>query len=302
MEGERIEYGIRKGMIFYFNDIITEQVILTIEDILSEFLGMTDCAFTKKHSFRTDTFTYRNPSCYRGIRGSWNKIFHKEFDHRFDKQIDADGTVIANSNSEGLCLSDCDAQNLQRIEADIHLSNYKSWRNATSELYFLCEHSVSWQKIRDFVIYVNEKLDVQYASAGYELALNPYCHGSLRGYRQLKVMPFVNSYHTEWQNMCIVKDERMICVPNFLQVLSKEMVQFLTSDSPSEKICIVPLGNEKWMIDILTHNGEIGEPPEEALADCFHALWNFLRPIIVPYDKPLYLKPDEWEIRKKRFN
>lgn len=38
MEHDRAEYGIRKGIIFYFNDIITERVILTVEDILSEFL------------------------------------------------------------------------------------------------------------------------------------------------------------------------------------------------------------------------------------------------------------------------
>lgn len=244
MEKDGIGYGIRKGIILYFNDIITEQVILTVEDIVSEFLTMTNGTFTKKHSFRSDTFTYRNPSCYRNIRGGWKNIFHKEFDGRFNDQTDAEGTIIANSNNEGICFSDCDTQNLQHIEADIRLSNYKNWRNATSELYFLCETSVSWQQIYDFVIYMIEKLDVQYASAGYEMALNPYCcNRCLRGNRQLKNLPFVNSYSTEWEYMRNI-DERKIFIPNFLQVLSKEMFQSLNSDTLPENIHINALKME----------------------------------------------------------
>ena len=303
MEKNGIEYGIRKGIILYFNDTITEQVILTVEDILSEFLTMTNGTFTKKHSFRSDTFTYRNPSCYRNIRGGWKNIFHKEFDGRFNDQTDADGTIIANTNSEAIIFSDCDTQSLQHIEADIRLSNYKNWRNATSELYFLCETSVSWQQIYDFIIYMSGKLDVQYASAGYEMALNPYCYNRcLRGYRQLKDLPFVNSYSTEWQYMSIIKDERRIFIPNFLQVLSKEMFQSLNSGMLPENIHINALKNEKWLIDVLDHEEEIKEPAEEELAERFHILQNFFQPIIVQHEKPLYLKPDEWEIRKKRFD
>ena len=82
MEKSTAEFGIRKGIIFYFYDIITEQVILTTEDILSEFLEMTGGAFTKKHTFRTDACTRRNPSGFRSIRGGWRKIFHKAFDDR----------------------------------------------------------------------------------------------------------------------------------------------------------------------------------------------------------------------------
>lgn len=302
MEKDKIEYGIRKGIILYFNDIITEQVILIVEDILSEFLTMTNGAFTKKHSFRRDAFTYRNPSGYRNIRGGWNKIFHKEFDGRFNDQTDMDGSIIANSSSEGLCLSDCDVQHLQCIEADIRLSNFKYWRNATSELYFLCETSVSWQKIYDFIVYMSGKLDVQYASAGYEMALNPYCYNHcLRGYRQLKSLPFVNSYSTEWNYMRVI-DERKIFIPNFLQVLSKEMFWALNSHMLSENIHIVALENEKWLIDALNHEEEIKEPPEKELTNRFHILQDFFQPIIIQREKPLYLKPDEWEIRKKRFD
>ena len=303
METDRIEYGIRKGIILYFNDIITEQVILTVEDILSEFLKITNGTFTKKHSFRSDTFTYRNPSCYRNIRGGWKRIFHKEFDGRFNDQTDADGMIVANTNTEGLFLSDCDAQNLQCIEADIRLSNYKRWRNATSELYFLCETSVSWKQIYDFVTYMSEKIDIQYASAGYEMALNPYCYNHcLRGYRQLKNLPFVNSHSTEWMYMRVIKDESKIFIPNLLQVLNKEMIQALTPDMPSEKIHIVALKNKKCLIDILDHEEEIKEPSEEKLKDRFHILQDFFQPIIVQREKPLYLKPDEWELRKKRFD
>lgn len=303
MEKDRIEYGIRKGIILYFNDMVTEQIILTVEDIVSEFLTMTNGTFTKKHSFRNDAFTYRNPSCYRNIRGGWKTIFHKEFDGRFNDQTEEDGTVIANSSSEGIFFSDCDAQNLQRIEADIRLSNFKNWRTATSELYFLCETSVSWQQICDFAVDMSGRLDVQYASAGYEMALNPYCcNRCLRGYRQLKNLPFVNSYSTEWQYMRVLKDERKILIPNFLQVLSKEMFRSLDSDALPENLHIRALENEKWLIDVLDHKEELKEPPEADLANRFHILQSFFQPIIVQREKPLYLKPDEWEIRKKRFD
>ena len=77
MEKDGIEYGIRKGITLYFNDTITEQVILTVEDILSEFLTITNGTFTKKHSFRSDTFPYRAGQknlCKRGhptVKGRW---------------------------------------------------------------------------------------------------------------------------------------------------------------------------------------------------------------------------------------
>ena len=303
MEHDRAEYGIRKGIIFYFNDIITERVILTVEDILSEFSTVAGGAFTKKHSFRTDAFTYRNPSCYRNIRGGWNKIFHREFDGRFNDETDADGNIISNSNSEGLFLSDCGAQSLQRTEVDIRLSNHKNLTNVSSELYFLCEISVPWQKIYDFLVYMSGKLDVHYACAGYEMALNPYCYNRcLRGYRQLKDLPFVNSYSTEWEYMRVIKDGRKIFVPNFLQVFSKEIFQSLNLEMLSENIHVAALIHEKWLIDILNHGEEAQEPSEHELTERFRVLRAFFQPIMIQREKPLYLKPYEWEIRKKRFD
>lgn len=303
MEKSTAEFGIRKGIIFYFYDIITEQVILTTEDILSEFLEMTGGAFTKKHTFRTDACTRRNPSGFRSIRGGWRKIFHKAFDDRFDGAPGPDGAVTANSRSEGLWLSDCCAEHLQDTQADIYLSNYKLLRSASSALYFLCGTSVPWQKIYDFMAGVSGKLDIRYSSAGYELALNPYHYNHcLRGYRQLKSLPLVNSYLTEWERLRAMRDEYKILDPNLFQVLCEEMFTALGQDVPHDDIHISALKNGTWMIDILNHEETLKEPPDEILIERLHVLRGFFQPILAEREKPLYLKPNEWEVRKKRFD
>lgn len=303
MEDSSAGYGIRKGMAVYFRDVITEPAILAVESILTEFLAVTGGAFTKKHSFRADACTRRNPSGFRNIRGGWNKIFHKEFDGQFDGGTDADGNRIANTNSEGLYLSDCGPDRLQTVEADIYLSNYKHLRTASSTLYLLCGASVPWKELYDFAVYTSGKLDVQYSSAGYELAFNPYCYNRcLRGYRQLKNLPFVNSCATEWNYLRAAKEESKIFAPNFIQVFSKEMRMPFASGLPPEGIHISALPNGKWIVSLLQHENEISEPPEEELFKRFRLLQSFFQPILMPQEKPLYLKPDEWAVRKKRFD
>ena len=303
MAKEGVEYGVRKGIIFFFNDRITEEVLFTVEEILAEFLMLSGGAFTKKHSFSSDAPTSRNPSGYRKIRGGWNRIFHKEFDGRFNDRTDAAGAIIPDSSSEGLFLSDCDAQQLQRVEADIRLSNHKLLRNASSGIYFLCETSVPWQGLYDFIASMSGKLDVHYCSAGYEMALNPYCYSRcLRAYRHLKDLTFVNSYATEWEYMWVIKDEHQILTPNFLQVLSKKMFLPLNCKMLPENAHLNALGNGKWLIDILNHEAGFREPPETELAEYFQSLQAFFQPILAQREKPLYLKPDEWKVRKNRFD
>lgn len=295
MELEKIEYGIRKGVVCCFRDVITDAVLLIVEDILTEFLFMTGGTFTKKHSFRADAATRRNPSGYRSIRGGWRKIYHKEFDNRFAP----DG---ADGSSEGLDLSDCAESRLQTIGADIQLSNFKYWHKGSSWLYFVCPPSVSWQALTDFTQYINEHLDIQYASAGYEMVLNPYCYSRcLRAYRHMKDLPYVNSFATEWQYQQTIKDEGRIHTPNFLQILRADTYRAL-SQPPPPGIHAAALKGEKWLIDLLDHGDEIREPPEAELAERFRALQAYFRPILALREKPLYLKPAEWEIRKSRYS
>lgn len=293
MEKSKIQYGIRKGIILYFDDTITSQVIMTVEDIISEFLTMTGDVFTKKRYFRTDSQTSRYPSGYRNIRGGWNNIFHRAFDNQYEN--------IANESYETLCLADCSTEQLQNVQADICLSNFKRWKKASSELYFLCRTSVSWQNICDFVVSVNKRLNVLYSSIGYEMALNPFCNNDrLYGLRQLKNLHFVNNYETDWLYMRTTPDNKIL-FPNLLQILSKEMFNDLDMDVSHKDIHLSVIENEKRMIDIFNHEDELKEPSSEEMEERLRVLQKIFQPIILHREKPLYLKPDEWEIRKKRF-
>ena len=161
-------YGIRKGIILYLADWFTPEKIEAVEDILSRFLDMTGETFTKKCSGRLDAYPGTGcPSGFRNIRGGWQKIFHREFDGIFEP-------VLSETGSGVLSLSNCDSEHLQTVHCFLALSNCKHWVTASSKIYFQFSRSVPWMDVLDFLVYVNQMLEVQYASAGYEMATNPF--------------------------------------------------------------------------------------------------------------------------------
>ena len=74
--------GLRKGIVFYFNDWVDEKIISTLEEIIEQFLFLTQEQFTKKCNGGKDIYVNR-----RIIRGEWKKVFHKTFNNFDDSNI-----------------------------------------------------------------------------------------------------------------------------------------------------------------------------------------------------------------------
>ena len=47
---ETEKMSLRKGVVFYFNDWIDEKIISILEEIVEQFLSLTQAQFTKKRS------------------------------------------------------------------------------------------------------------------------------------------------------------------------------------------------------------------------------------------------------------
>ena len=45
---ETEQYGLRKGIVFYFDDLIDEEIVTFLEGVIEKFLLMTHAEFTKK--------------------------------------------------------------------------------------------------------------------------------------------------------------------------------------------------------------------------------------------------------------
>lgn len=67
---ETEKMGLRKVVVFYFNDWIDEKIISILEEIVEQFLSLTQAQFTKKRSGENDAYVNR-----RNIRGGWKKFF-----------------------------------------------------------------------------------------------------------------------------------------------------------------------------------------------------------------------------------
>ena len=155
---ETEKMGLRKGVVFYFNDWIDEKIISILEEIIEQFFSLTQAQFTKKRNGKNDAYVNR-----RNIRGGWKKIFHREFD---SKSFESANILI---------LDNCTSQSLQTIYACVKPSNYKVPPIdyfVYSYLYFQCLLDIEWSTIYQFMEYVNGKLTIHYASAGYEMAFH----------------------------------------------------------------------------------------------------------------------------------
>lgn len=283
-------YGIRKGIILYLADWFTPEKIEAVEDILSRFLDMTGETFTKKCSGRLDAYPGTGcPSGFRNIRGGWQKIFRREFDGQFQPVPSQDGSGV-------LSLSNCDSEHLQTVHCFLALSNFKHWVRASSKIYLQFSRCVPWRDVWDFLVYVNQILDVQYASAGHEIATNPF-HFHPQAIRMLRDLPLVNSYDTEWY---FRRDDHTIQCPNLIQILSEEHLSPLPPPPKDSGITVLPMFGGKQTVHVLDGTA-LEEPPEEELLARLRALDTWSRPILAQLEKPMYFKPEAWEIRCRRF-
>lgn len=285
---ETEKVGLRKGIVFYFNDWIDEKIIGALEEIIEKFLLMARAEFTQKHS-GGDYDSRRN------IRGGWRKIFHREFDAK-------DFT-----DSHLLLLDDCSPQRVQSVLADIRPSNFRSADEsyfAYSYLYLQCPLDVEWTDVYRFMEYVDDRLSVGYASAGYDTACNAR-HRAGAGsagasVRALNDLKYANSGFTEWMHIYLSSRFGVPC-PNFIQILSPCLSQKIDR-SEADGISI------KWekgglFIDILERaSGRMLEPAAEETEARLKKLYRLLRPVIVVPERSIYMKPSDWNERLKRFD
>ncbi len=103
---ETEKMGLRKGVVYYFNDWIDEKISSILEEIVEQFLSLTQAQFTKKRSGENDAYVNR-----RNIRGGWKKVFHRAFDNFDDSDI--------------LILDNCTPQQLQTIYTCMKPTNYR---------------------------------------------------------------------------------------------------------------------------------------------------------------------------------
>lgn len=138
---ETEKMGLRKGVVFYFNDWIEEKIISILEEIVEQFLFLTQMQFTKKRNGDSDAYVNR-----RNIRGGWKKVFHRAFDN-FD-------------SSNILVLDNCTPQQLQTIYTCIKLTNYRVPSINYFVYSYLCFQfplDIEWSTVYQFIEYVNSK-------------------------------------------------------------------------------------------------------------------------------------------------
>lgn len=281
---ETEQYGLRKGIVFYFDDLIDEEIVTFLEGVIEKFLLMTHAEFTKKRGGND----YPNR---RNIRGGWRKIFHREFDNK-------DFT-----SAQVLALDNCSPQHLQTIYVLILLSNYRNFDidSVCSFLYFQCPLDTEWSDIYQFMEDVNHKLNVCYASAGYEMAINVLHYPGSMGYgiRALRDLDYVNSEETEWINHRVRSKTGVPC-PNFIQILCPDWVKKIDDKVPND--IGAKLENGKLFLDILNRNsGRMCEPTFEEIESRYQKLYHLLKPILVFPERTRFMKKDDWEKRRKRF-
>lgn len=288
---ETEKYGIRKGIVFYFGDSIDSNTLLAVESIIEQFLLMTRMEFTKKRG-GNDYVNIRN------LRSDWRKVFHREFDcedfSKYDTRI--------------LTLDSCTPQRLQAIYAIISMSNDIPMRchiqgrlMKVNRIYFQLPLEIEWSAIFQFIVYVNEKLNLHYASAGYEMAWNIHHYPGSAGYaiRTLKNLKYVNSDETEWEALFLVTDFGIPC-PNFIQVLCSDLAQRINNGTVSS--IYRKWNNNRLFLDILNHTSEhLHEPTFEEIEARYKELYQVLLPIIVSPPKSMFMKENDWKDRLKRF-
>lgn len=276
---ETEKFGLRKGIVFYFDDWIEPKTIPILEKIIEEFLLMTHVEFTKKHG----TNDYPNR---RNIRGGWRKVFHREFD---DKDF---------NETYHLEFDNCAPQNLQTIHACVALSNSDDIYNY---LYFQCPTDTEWSAIYQFMEYVNRNLNVLYASAGYEIAINILHYPGSMGYgiRAMKDLKYVNSEESEWYNLRFKFLFGVPC-PNFIQILCPDWAKKIGDEIPDG--IYAKTEKENLFLDILNRtSGQICEPILKTIETRYQALYHLLKPLIIPPERTRFMKKEDWEKRLKRF-
>ena len=116
----------------------------------------------------------------------------------------------------------------------------------------------------------------------------------------LQTVKYANSKWTEWFYLGFAVN-REIYGPNIIQFLSDRLWERVEQ---SVRQCDFSWNqlNNGVILDILDHkDGKLLEPEKEELFDRLSKLHRALYPIIVPAEKPMFLKENEWVTWQNRF-
>lgn len=275
--------GLRKGTVLYFNNRVEDRLITVLEGLVEQFLACTGTEFTKKRG-GSDYANIRN------LRGGWKKVFHRELDPRPDR------------DSLTLTLENSSPEHVQQSRVVFQLTQQSP---VCQCLYLQWPAETEWSAICGFLRRAAAQLEIQYASAGYEMASNIHHFPGSAGQavRALEELPYVNSEYTEWGIRCAGKVRQGIPCPNFVQLLGPALHAGLPAEAPAK----TPGLHREWMgplleIDLLDRaEGHLREPARPELEVRYAALYRLLRPVILPGERSVYMKPAAWARRSRRF-
>lgn len=252
-----------------------------VEEIIEYFIKQFNVEFNKKR--------VGNEYEFRNIKGGWQKIYHKVYDNA-DFSC-AHGADFLQGDKE--CL----------LNNKVNIDLWEAQRLPRS-LSFLCRKTTEWKTIYHFMEYVNELLEVHFASAGYDIVYNPWTGIAPYAVKRLSSSRILNSDITEWNSAYILKVRSGICCPNIIQILNPDFCQRLNINKIDEsEITNTKMAGKNLMIDILDRkDGEFEEPEQSELEQRMDSLYQMLKPIVVEYKRTMYLKPDVWEQRMHRFD
>lgn len=269
-------FGIRKGIAIYFNDVIDKDRIKEIVRMLVEMTGVT---FTGKQ-------TQGEPKI-RLVRGGWERVFDNTFK----------SSTFESANV--LMLTDGTKDTLQTTQIYMNL-----WNPCGSASCILmdCMVDIDWKTIISFIQTINKILYLQYVSVGYNVVYNDFWYPGSAAYslKFLQTVKYANSKWTEWFYLGFAVN-RGIYGPNIIQFLSDRLWERVEQ---SVRQCDFSWNqlNNGVILDILDHkDGKLLEPEKEELFDRLSKLHRALYPIIVPAEKPMFLKENEWVTWQNRF-
>lgn len=270
-------FGIRKGLAFYFNDFIDTD---KIKELIKNVLDITGSKFTSKRA--------QGEPKIRLIRGGWEKVFDNTFKN-------------STFNSSNVLMFTDGANNfLQTTRIYMNLWNPNKMPSC---ILVNCMVDVDWDVLFSFMQSVSGLLNLQFASAGYDVVSNDFLYPGSVAYslKFLQDIRYANSEWTEWLNPSFsLAANKGICCPNIIQFLPQKLWTFVEKRACQCSSCAVL--NTGVLFDILDHeDSKLIEPEKDVLFDRLSTLYWALRPIIVPTEKPMFLKKEEWVSWQKRY-
>ena len=275
-------FGLRKCVVFYFSEYINTE---KIKNVIRSFVSFTGTKFTYKRA--QDEYRLRL------VRGGWEKVF----DNTFKKQ-DFDRANV-------LTLRDGTKDILQTANIYMNLWNPPC---PPSILIMHCSLDTEWSVLLNYILEVNNILNLRFVSAGYDVVSNDFLYPGSAAYslKYLLSLKYANSDWTAWMGTEFKLAKKPgVCTPNMIQFIEQAAWEHVDQEQ-IEKMKENGTAHIKRLengvlLDILGDDDDAPETEPEVLIYRLRELYKAVKPVLLECDKPMFLKKDEWEIWQKRF-